>query len=259
MNVVRSQFCSDKISYFLIDQTLFGDDVKMIFTSVHNSDWKYGNRNWKKNYSELASILKISANDISTTFQTHTNNIRIIKNEHRGEGVDRQTSIKDYDGIITKEKNLLLCSFEADCVPVYFYDKNKKVIAMVHSGWRGTSDLICKNAVSEMKSHFDCNPKDIVAVIGPCACKNCYEVGAELKEKFLVNFKDELDKIFIPKSENKYNLDLPLAIQITLEKSGLLGQNIYSVDKCTIESLSLCSFRRTKSTVDHILTAIIQK
>ena len=245
------------IPYFSIVNTPFSESIKMIFTTNVKDDWKFGNGAWQKNYSELSSILKILPEDCCTTFQTHTNNVRIVKNENRGEGIIQPTLIKDYDGIITNEKNLLLCSFEADCVPVYFYDKSKKAIAMVHSGWRGTCDLISKNAVSKMVSQFDCNPKDIMVVIGPCACKNCYEVGEELIEKFSFNFKDEINKIFTPCKENKFTLDLPLAIQITLEKTGILLKNIYSVNKCTIESLDLCSFRRTKSTTSHMLTAIM--
>ena len=46
------------------------------------------------------------------------------------------------DGVITNEKNLMLLTVEADCVPVYILDPVKKAIGMVHSGWRGTVQRI---------------------------------------------------------------------------------------------------------------------
>lgn len=253
-------FHDEKIKYFSIDVLSKTKCVKSIFTTITDSKWKFGTHDSKENFLSLAKVFDIAEKDFCTTYQTHTNKIRVIKNDNRGEGVLQQTKITDYDGIITNEKKLLLCSFEADCVPVYFFDKEKKVIGIVHSGWKGTATIICHNAIDMMIKQFDCKAENIICVIGPCACKNCYEVGKELIENFKENFENDISKIFIPKKnldKEKYNLDLALAIEITLLKCGILNSNIFSVEKCTIEENNLCSFRRTKSKTDHILTGIM--
>lgn len=231
--------------------------VKAFYTSNKIYSWKYGNANWLENYKKLANILNISENQICTTNQTHTNCVRVVTEENYGEGVLFPTKITNYDGIITNRKKLLLCSFEADCVPVYFLDFVNQAIGLCHSGWKGTSKLIAKKTIEAMAREYGSKPQNILITIGPCACKNCYEVGKDLIPEFQNNFP--IEKIFLPKDDKKYFLDLQTAIQFTLEQAGILKDNIFCVNKCTIESNELCSFRRTKSKVEHILTAIMLK
>lgn len=257
MNVTQTTYCENEIGFYTVDVLEKTGLVKAIFTTNRLSDYKYPNGSWLQNYKTLSDILSISENSICATHQTHTDTIRIMTKENAGEGISRPVSVTDYDGIITDEKNLLLCSYEADCVPVFFLDSERKVVAMVHSGWKGTAKAICKNAVKKMCSEFGCQCQNIICVIGPHACKDCYEVGKELIKEFENNFKKELEEIFIPFTEDKYKLDMQTAIEITLLKCGLLQKNIYSVNKCTIESKNLCSYRRTHSKTDHMLTAIM--
>lgn len=255
----NSVFEKKQTEIFSIDVLEKTNLVKAFYTNNSISAWKYGNEPWKNSYELLARQFNISSADICTTYQTHTNVIRVMKKENGGEGVLIPTAIQDYDGIITNEKNLLLCSFEADCVPVYFLDPVNKAIGLSHSGWKGTEKEISKETVYAMNREYGSKPEDLIAVIGPCACEKCYEVGSDLIEKFLPSFSKNIEDIFIPKSSEKFNLDLKKAIEITLRNCGLSAEKIYSVDRCTIESSDLCSFRRTKSTTDHMLTAIMLK
>lgn len=259
MNITPVTFCENEINFNTIDVLENTGLVRVFFTTNKHTDYKYPNGSWLSNYKTISNLISISENSICATHQTHTNNVLIMTKDDSGEGITKPTSRTDYDGIITNEKNLLLCSYEADCVPVYFLDPVKKVVAMVHSGWKGTAKAICKTAVEKMCGNFGCDAKDVIAVIGPHACKECYEVGKELTEEFKINFENELDKIFIPFTEDKYKLDMQGAIEITLTKCGVLSKNIYSVNRCTIESSDLCSYRRTHSKTEHMLTAIVLK
>lgn len=231
--------------------------VSAFYTTNYISAWKYGNLPWKNSYELLSKQLGVTVTDMCTTYQTHTDIVRVMRKENGGEGITVPTHIQDYDGIITNEKNLLLCSFEADCVPVYFLDPVKKAIGLSHSGWKGTCKEISKKTVDAMAEQYGTKAEDLIVVIGPCACENCYEVGYDLIEQFSVHFKDNINDIFVQKNSEKYNLDLKKAIEITLLKTGVKSSNIFSVNRCTIESDFLCSFRRTKSTTDHMLTAIM--
>lgn len=231
--------------------------VSAFYTTNHISAWKYGNSPWKSSYELLSKQLGVTMTDMCTTYQTHTDNIRVMKKENGGEGIIIPTNIQDYDGIITNETNLLLCSFEADCVPVYFLDPVKKAIGLSHSGWKGTCKEIAGKTIDAMAAQYSTKPEDLIVVIGPCACENCYEVGQDLIDQFSVHFKDNIKEIFVQKNSEKYYLDLKKAIEITLLKADVKSSNIFSVNRCTIESDYLCSFRRTKSTTDHMLTAIM--
>lgn len=259
MNYTNSILGKEKIELNYIQVLEDTNKVSAFYSTNKISAWKYENENWKENYFLLAEQLGITTSDICTTFQTHTNVVRVMKKENGGEGVLFPTKIQDYDAVITNEKNLLLCSFEADCVPVYFFDKKNNAIGLAHSGWKGTAKEICKETIFAMQNEYGSKAEDFIVVIGPCACKKCYEVGSDLIEKFKNNFGENISSIFIPKSKEKFNLDLKKAIEITLTKCGVKSDNIYDVNRCTIESNELCSFRRTKSTTCHMLTAIMLK
>lgn len=259
MQFTKSNIHDEKIQFFTIDAFDSIGGVTGLYTTNRISDWKYGNGNWKENYKTLGSVFNITPSDMCTTYQTHTQTVRVMTRDNAGEGILVPTLVQDYDGIVTNEKNFLLCSFEADCVPIYFYDPVNKVIALSHSGWKGTAKVISKETVLVMEKSFASKPENIVVAIGPCACSDCYEVGPELIEQFEVNFKNHIKEIFIPKNAEKYNLNLTAAIEITLKEAGVKQENIFSVNKCTIESENLCSFRRTKSKTDHMLTAIMLK
>lgn len=60
--------------------------------------------------------------DIVTSDQTHTTNVQLVGAEDRGKGVTRPRTYKDVDGMITNVPGVVLCTFYADCVPLYFVD-----------------------------------------------------------------------------------------------------------------------------------------
>ena len=56
----------------------------------------------------------------------------------------------------------MLCTFFADCVPLFFVDPVKKAIGLSHSGWRGTVQKIGKKTVEKMQEAFGSDPKSII-------------------------------------------------------------------------------------------------
>jgi copper oxidase (laccase) domain-containing protein len=70
------------------------------------------------------------------------------------------------------------------------------VIGLSHSGWRGTVKKIGKITVEEMNKNFGSNPEDIITVVGPSICVDCYEVGEEVSEEFKKTFPETLIIIF---------------------------------------------------------------
>lgn len=221
--------------------------------------WKYGEEGALGNYEELAKLFGVSLSDIVHVKQTHTASVRVVTKKDGGEEILRPESVSGFDGMITNEAHLLLCTLQADCVPLFLLDPVHQVIGMVHSGWKGTANQIGANAIRLMKEQFDCCPSDILAAMGPCICGDCYEVGEDLLEPFAVHYsKEEMDTFFCKREQKgKYLLDLPKAICISLQREGLKEKNIAGPISCTLHDGLFASYRKDKDPVSRMLTGIM--
>ena len=92
------------------------------------------------------------------------------------------------DGIITQTPGMLLAVKTADCVPILIVDAKTRAVGVFHAGWRGTVSRILEKGVGEMRRHFDSDPVDLRAAIGPCIRRCCYVVGEEVRAEFESQF-----------------------------------------------------------------------
>jgi YfiH family protein len=92
------------------------------------------------------------------------------------------------DGLITATPGLLLGIQTADCLPIVLIDLKRHAVGVFHAGWRGTVKRIVEKGVGEMRRRFGSRPQDLKAAIGPGIHGCCYEVGAEVREKFESQF-----------------------------------------------------------------------
>lgn len=137
-----------------------------------------------ENFRRIAAVLGCGTEDMVCSDQTHTDHIRVVTAKDRGKGVVRPKDYRDVDGLITQERGVVLCTFFADCVPLFFVDPARKAIGLAHSGWRGTAQKIGKKMVEEMGKAFGSKPEDIHAAIGPSICQDCYEVSEDVIKEF---------------------------------------------------------------------------
>lgn len=191
--------------------------------------------NVDENFRRIARIMECDIQNFVLSHQTHTTNVRVVTKADKGRGITRETGYCDVDGLITNEPGIVLSTFYADCVPLYFVDPVKKAIGLSHSGWRGTVNKMGMVTVSKMTEQYGCNPKDIVAAIGPSICVDCYEVSMDVAEEFRKAFAEaeNLDKIVLPKSEEKAMLDLWQANLAVLLEAGIVQEHISMPDICT--------------------------
>lgn len=207
-----------------------------------------------QNHCRAASVFGLGGGDICRSYQTHTNVVELASENDRGRGVVLPPYDHGVDGMVTREKNLLLSVRSADCVPILFCDKEKKVCAAVHSGWRGTVGEISKNAIKLMCAQ-GAKKENILAAIGPCIGQCCYEVGKEVYDEFSTVTKD-VDAILIPKGE-KFMLDLTMANKLLLLSCGIAEENISTAELCTYcHSEHFFSHRRNGS-VRGTMSALI--
>lgn len=188
----------------------------------------------KENYRRLGEAVGFFVEDIVTSDQTHTANVRLVGAEDRGNGVTRPRSYQDVDGMITNVPGVVLCTFYADCVPLYFVDPVHKAIGLSHSGWRGTVGKIGKVTIEKMKAQFGSAPEDIFTAIGPSICQDCYEVSEDVILEFQSTFdKKYWESLFYQKENGRYQLNLWEANRIIFLEAGIKEEHISMPGICT--------------------------
>lgn len=187
-----------------------------------------------ENFRRIASVLGSTPEKIVCSDQTHTTNVRLVTEEDAGKGVIREKDYKDVDGLITNVPGLILATFYADCVPLFFVDTENKAIGLSHSGWKGTVQRMGAAALQAMKEAFGTRPEMVRAAIGPSICQDCYEVSSDVACRFMQEFAGQSEEILKPgREEGKYQLDLWQANKAVLLDAGILPENLEITDVCT--------------------------
>ncbi len=188
-------------------------------------------KNVLENYGRIAEAFGCRVEDMAASHQTHTTNIRRMTASDKGKGILRPRDYSDVDGMVTDEEGLVLVTFYADCVPLYFVDPVHRAIGLAHSGWRGTVGRMGERMVQAMEKHFGSRPEDLYAAVGPSICRDCYEVSEDVAVQFIRMLGEE---VAAPgKGPGKYQLDLWLANKLILEQAGLPPSHIAVTDICT--------------------------
>jgi len=222
---------------FLTSEALESHKVKHGFFMRHGgtspSPWKSLNmatsvgdssENVIENRKRIADALQIGRFDFYDLWQVHSNEV-VIAEKPRRRGEPHMKA----DAIVTNKENLALLMQFADCVPILFFDPERKVIASAHAGWKGTLSGIAAETVKMMMQKFNSEPGKIISVIGPSICREHYQIGEDVASKVNSFFKSE-EKVLTCIKEKKF-MDLSAANRIILEKMGL--KNIEMMDICT--------------------------
>jgi YfiH family protein len=198
--------------------------------SVNKSD---SLENVKENYRRISS-LGFPVEKMVFSDQVHGVKIKKVFQNDCGKGYTSGSDIVGIDGLMTNVPNIVLVTFYADCVPLYFYDPVKNAIALSHAGWRGTVMEIGKIAVNEMIKEYGSCPGDIIVGIGPSICEKCFEVGGEVAAEF--NDKFSYSAQFVIKSQTisgKYYIDLQRINKQILMDAGIMEHKIELPNICT--------------------------
>lgn len=208
--------------------------IKHAYTlSIEGVDFSFKTSAHDNSYKMLADALDIEVNNIVEPVQTHTDEVKIL------EEVTSSDALQDVDGLITNKKNIAITSKNADCILFFFYDPKNKVIANVHSGWKGTFKKIAIKTVQKMINEFGSNPEDILCFISPSIRKCHFEVDSDVKEMCENIFSElSLDKIIskgeIKENKQKYMIDTVLINKEGLLNLGLKEENIIDSGICSV-------------------------
>lgn len=230
----------------MIKSKLFSQFPELVYGMSEKQDGKmsYGrvnDKNAKKNRKNFFKKFKLTLSDLVLADQVHSNIVKVAGKKHLGFAVNNLSPFKKCDGLITKDSNVYLAIFTADCLPIFMYDSKKEICGLIHSGWKGTLKQIAVKAVGVFRK-LGSDPKDILVYIGPSIGPCHYEVSAERAGKFKNKFS--FWKKFMREKEGRIYLDLWMLNKILLLKSGLKEPHIEISRLCTFCNRHFASWRR---------------
>jgi YfiH family protein len=172
---------------------------------------------------------------VSTVKQVHSNLVLLAEEPGvLGEG----------DALITNRPGLAISIRTADCYPILLADPQRRAVAAIHAGWRGTAAQIVRKTLEEMATEFGTDPRAVSAAIGPGIGACCYEVGEEVARQFGV--------------EGRTHLDLASENRKQLEAAGVPPQNIEVLGVCTFcDAEHFFSYRREKEKAGRMTSFIM--
>lgn len=229
--------------------TLKGEHIDFSFNQELNSS----------SYEKLCDALDIDTNCIVQPVQTHTDCVKCI------DEIMSSNELEDVDGLITDRKNIALTTKNADCILFLFYDPIKKVIANVHSGWRGTFQKIAEKTVVKMINYYGCNEKDILCFISPSIREDHFEVDEDVKIlcenifEFTQKTEEFIKEAQLVNGIQKYYIDTVLINKILLLNLGMKEKNIIDSNLCSachndkIESVRIDKEKAKRATAIIVL------
>ncbi|MEO1654143.1 MAG: peptidoglycan editing factor PgeF [Bacteroidota bacterium] len=212
-----------------------------------------------ENRKRLAQAVQISLEHFCFAQQCHGNQVSLVRQSDQGRGVYQyDQGIAQTDALITQSNNICLVVGSADCVPILLYAPKARVIAAIHSGWRGTVKKILSKTLELMITHHGAKPQEILAGIGPCIARNMYEIGEDVVKEVKNSFMDFENLLYLNSESNKYHLDLKAANLVQLQAHKIPLENIEISSYCTYEDSDLFfSYRRQKGKTGIFATGIM--
>lgn len=106
--------------------------------------------------------------------QVHGRRVRTHEEGAPGLGI-----VGECDGHVSRAAGVLLAVATADCVPVFLVDPVRRVVGVLHAGWRGAAVGVLEEGVAAAES-AGAHREDLRVHLGPAICARCYEVGPEV-------------------------------------------------------------------------------
>lgn len=220
-------------------------NLLVAFSEKKDGDTKLGNspeETATKNREKFFRKLGVDPKDAVVGGLVQDNKVQIVSEKDKGK------VIPETDGVITAVKRIFLSVTAADCLPVFFYDPRKEVVAIAHAGWRGLAKGILPKVVSKMQNEFSSKPSDLLAAIGPGIGECHYDVKEEVAQQFREGFPST-----VLQREGKLFLDLKKIAAIQLQSAGMLGKNTEIHRACTFcEKDTYFSWRRDKVEIPRV-------
>ncbi len=196
-----------------------------------------------KNREKFFNKIGISDKNVVSAEIIHGNKAEIILNNNL-------KMIPGTDALATSEKNIYLSITVADCVPAFFYEPEKKIIAIAHAGWRGIVAGIIGTTFTKILE-LGSKAENLQVAMGPGINACHFEIKENIVDKFAVYSS------YVIKRDNKIFVDLKGILKRQLLNLGVKEENIENNNDCTFENGKYFSSRRDKPQVIEAMIAVI--
>ncbi|MDX1460451.1 MAG: peptidoglycan editing factor PgeF [Xanthomonadales bacterium] len=141
------------------------------------------------------------------------------------------------DAVVARSAGQVCAILTADCLPVLLCDRSGTTVAAVHAGWRG----LVKGVIGKAVRALEAVPGQIMAWLGPSISAAHYEVGADLRDRFLA--RDPIYREFFRASGQRWRADLGGIARFQLHQAGVPA--VFGGGFCTFaEPERFYSYRR---------------
>jgi YfiH family protein len=166
--------------------------------------------------STISNNIKVSAQALSLpdpalVGQVHGQQILFLDDYQNYQPQKAQDIIKGYDALVTSPGRSLMIRL-ADCQGLIIYDPTKRILALIHNGWRGSVQNIISHTITEMSKRYQLNPSNFVAALSPSLGACCAE---------FINYRSELPESFWAYKDERDYFDFPAITHQQLLASGL--------------------------------------
>ena len=185
----------------------------------------------QENYRRFCAVVGADVKRVVLAKQVHETTVRVVTAADAGKGLWAQ---RDYtaDALITNEKNLPLFVFSADCGILLLHDPVTGAVGGVHAGWRGCAGGILEKTVQAMTQSYGTDPADLLAALGPCIGKCCFETDADVPDAMRAALGPDAEACLSYRVP-KWHVDLSGLNRLWLLRAGLRPENIEGSGLCT--------------------------
>ncbi|MDX1707429.1 MAG: peptidoglycan editing factor PgeF [Desulfobacterales bacterium] len=175
-------------------------------------------------HNRQAIARAIGSDALITARQVHSDQVLVLTPDQIDGGGLNDGPAGIGDALVTGAAGIFLMIQLADCQSILLYDATRKIVANIHSGWRGSIRNIVEQTVAAMHKHFDCDPAHLMAGIGPSLGPCCAE---------FVHYRKEIPKTLWSYKLANHHFDFWAISRDQLADVGIPSENIEISNICT--------------------------
>jgi YfiH family protein len=207
------------------------------------------------NRLRLSDVMNVEPGRVAQAQLVHGSRIEIIT-EQSPKGFAHK--FPTTDGLVTNVVEVPLFIPVADCAAVAFFDPQRRVIGMLHAGWKGIVHRIIPSMVDTMCTVYGSDVSHILVAVSPCLGPCCYQVREDFIQAFTEAFPSKAQEFFIPQSDDTIHFDMWSALCWQLGESGVLPEHVEGPAICTACQVDeFYSYRKERGKTGRFASIIV--